>query len=225
MKLAYCLLPVLLAATGPGLDARSPEQTAGRIAMAAGYLDFHKVGHIEFAFHARIGDKNVERSWIWWPATDRVRFEPTAGKPVTYFRDHLSDATPAILREIDQNFVNDSYWLIFPFKVVWDRTVTLEGIEPENHTAGIEASGGLRVVYPEDAGYTPGDVYEVYYDDDFLITHWVFRKGGGPEPSRITEWTNYQAIGPLTLSLDRPGYRDDAFRVWFSDVRVKYSLE
>jgi len=225
MNLARYSILILVALFCAGLEARSPEQTAGRIAMAAGYLDFHKVERIEFTFNARIGDKTVKRSWLWWPQTDRVRYEPEEGAPVDYFRDVLENKAPESLREVDQKFVNDSYWLIFPFKVVWDRTISLETIAPENFTAGIEAAGGLRVIYPEGVSYTPGDIYEVYYDENYLVTHWVFRKGGSAEPSRITEWNNYETIGPLQLSLDRPGYRDDDFRIRFSGVRVKYEVE
>ena len=34
----------------------------------------------------------------------------------------------------------------------------------------------LTIVYANEGGYTPGDAYDFYFGDDFVIREWVFRK-------------------------------------------------
>ena len=45
-----------------------------------------------------------------------------AGQPVkaTYVRSQLSSQPAVVQDEVDPAFINDQYWLLFPFHVVWD---------------------------------------------------------------------------------------------------------
>ena len=81
---------------------------------------------------------------------------------------------------------------------------------------------GFRVKYPKGVGYTPGDVYDVYYDDKFMVTMWAYFPGGAETPKMATRWTDYEEKGPLKISLNRPS-PEKPFRVWFTDVVVKTS--
>ena len=74
--------------------------------------------------------------------------------------------------------------------------------------------------YPEGGGYTPGDVYDLFYDADYRVTNWVFRKGGSAEPTRANEWKDYEKFGPLNISLNRTS-PDGSIRIWFEGVAVK----
>jgi hypothetical protein len=76
------------------------------------------------------------------------------------------------------------------------------------------------VTYPPAGGYTPGDVYELYLDDRFRLTQWVYRRGGSEKPSRITTWEDHRRVDALTFSLNHQG-EDQNFRVWFTNVGVK----
>lgn len=207
----------------PAEPAEPPEQVAYKIATGVGLQEFHKIERLDFTFNAKIGDETVERSWRWWPRQDRVRYLPDDGSPVDYLRVTISKNSSEEARDIDRNFVNDSYWLLFPFKVVWDDSVTLENIPADDFTSDIRAKGGLKVSYPEGVGYSPGDVYELYYEEHYLIKEWVFRKGGGDTPTRITAWEDYDLVGPLALSLSRPATDGSDFQVWFSEVAVKWA--
>lgn len=188
----------------------------GKVAEASGLSAFEQVESIEYSFNLELTNRSMVRTWTWWPKSDKVQLK-RAGKNsevIAYTRGEGMDP------KIDRQFINDLYWLVFPFVVVWDDSVRLESMDPSAFTAGIEAAGGIRVLYPDGVGYTPGDVYEIYYDSDYLITHWVFRKGGSAKPSRITAWEDYEKFGPLNLSLNRPEYPQGAFRIWFTDVAV-----
>ena len=76
------------------------------------------------------------------------------------------------------------------------------------------------VSYPAAGGYTPGDVYDLYLDDRYRLTQWVYRRGGAEKPTRISTWEDHREVGPLTLSLNHQG-EDENFRVWFTNVGVK----
>lgn len=130
---------------------------------------------------------------------------------------------PDGLRDVDSRFVNDSYWLLFPFHLVWDEEakVSADGMETELPLGGGKAYK-VTVRYPEEGGYTPGDVYELYVNEDYIIKQWIYRRGGGEEPTRVSTWEHPKHFGPLRFSLDHRGESED-FRVWFTDVAVSLS--
>ena len=118
-----------------------------------------------------------------------------------------------------------SAWIVdleqlFPFQVIWDSSVTLEPLSEEAAAVFPEAYAGLRVRYPEGVGYTPGDVYDLFYDENFVVTHWVFRKGGSVTPTRAAQWIDYADIGPFSISLNRTT-ADNSLRIWFEGVSVE----
>ena len=66
----------------------------------------------------------LAHTWEWEPKTGKVTFEgkDKDGKPVkvTYLRSQLNSQPANVKDEIDPAFMNDQYWLVFPFHVVWD---------------------------------------------------------------------------------------------------------
>lgn len=210
------LLLLMVCAVRPA-RAEEARDAAAAIAQAAGYDRFGSVGALEFNFNADIGDKKIRRSWKWWPREDKVRYTAPDGEVTEYLR-----GGPEVPREIDGWFINDQYWLLFPLHLQWDTTARLESFEPapaDREVAG-KAVQGLRVIYPGDSGYTPGDIYELFYDDAHRIVRWHYRKGGREKPNLTAGWEDYRSFGPLTLSLEHPGASKD-FRLWFTGVRVE----
>ena len=127
---------------------------------------------------------------------------------------------PEILKR-DKQFINDSYWLLFPFHLVWDKDVDIN-LSDSFSALPIGKGEAVKLVvkYTSGKGYTPNDKYELYLGDDYKIIEWAYHKNDSPKPNRITKWEDYKKIGPLTLSLNRPG-KDDNFRVWFTNVEIK----
>jgi hypothetical protein len=76
------------------------------------------------------------------------------------------------------------------------------------------------VSYPPEGGYTPGDVYELFLDDSFRITQWIYRKGGSTVPTNVATWDDYRQVGPLLLALNHQ-WANKNVRIWFSKVAVK----
>lgn len=194
-----------------------------RIAQAAGVDSFGSVESISYTFNADLGDRQFVRSWTWLPETDTVTLHAKAGADkVEYQREQVAADPSGDLAKVDQQFVNDLYWMLFPFQVVWDSSLSVEALPEAAAAVFPEAHAGIRIRYPDGVGYTPGDVYDLFYDESYQATHWVFRKGGSEAPTRASEWNDYQAFGPIQISLDRTS-PNDSVRIWFEDVSVEFA--
>jgi hypothetical protein len=192
------------------------------IAGSYGIASFGQVAEIRFTFNVKLGEKQVKRSWIWRPKNDRVEYWPGGDqtKAVRYSRSDLSESSSDEMKKVDAAFINDQYWLLFPFHLVWDQQTTVADIGRKPMPIGGQTARSVVVTYPPSGGYTPGDVYELFIGPDNRLIQWIYRKGGSIEPTRITTWQDYREVGPLTLALDHQGPSAD-FRVWFSNVAVK----
>ncbi|UCD81059.1 MAG: hypothetical protein JSW26_06425 [Desulfobacterales bacterium] len=192
-----------------------------KVAQAYGIQSFGQIEQIQYTFNVQLGDKNVSRSWIWQPKVDEVTFKADINaQPITYSRKKISAAAPDNLKKVDGWFINDNYWLLFPIHMAWDKQAKVEDVGRKDLPMGGGKARCLVVSYPSEGGYTPGDVYELFLDDSFRITQWIYRKGGSTVPTRIASWDDHRRVGPLVLSLNHQG-ADKNFRVWFSKVAVK----
>ena len=192
-----------------------------RIADAYGYQYFGQIEQIQYTFNVKKGDEQVSRFWIWEPKLDKVTFNAMNYKEtITYFRGDLEADVANKFKKIDAWFINDYYWLLFPLLVARDTQVKVEDIGRQKLPMGDGKAGCVVVTFPAYGGYTPGDIYELYLDDNFRLTQWVYRRGGSEKPTRITTWEDYRQAGPLTVALNHRG-EDDNFRVWFTNVGVK----
>lgn len=194
-----------------------------RLADAYGLKDFDQVEELRYTFNVQLPDRVVSRAWSWEPKRDRVTFRGAAdqGGTVSYDRSRLAGQAGEPVAKVDPWFVNDNYWLLFPLRLAWDGSATVADDEnPAPLPIGAGRARRVIVRYPPNEGYTPGDVYELFIGASGRIEQWIYRKGGDPQPTRITTWEDYRRVGPLTLSLDRRG-TDGRFRVWFTDVAVR----
>ena len=212
---------LLLACSTTGRSTRAADIRSD-IAGSYGIASFGQVDEIRFTFNVKVGEKQVKRSWIWWPKSDRVEYWPGGDqtKAVRYSRSDLSGSSSDELKKVDAAFINDQYWLLFPFHLVWDRQTTVADVGRQPMPIGGQTARSVVVTYPPSGGYTPGDVYELFIGPDNRLIQWIYRKGGSIEPTRVATWQDYRKAGPLTLALDHRGPNAD-FRVRFSDVAVK----
>lgn len=196
--------------------------TARQIANASGFSEWEKVNSIAFTFNVKVGNRQIHRSWFWEPKKDIVTFYSQNKKDSTVFsHGKISiNSLPEILK-LDKQFINDSYWLLFPFHLVWDDNVDITFPDSFSRLP-IGKGQALKVVvkYTSDKGYTPNDIYDLYIGNDYKIIEWAYHNNGSITPNRVTKWEDYKKIGHLTLSLNRPS-KDNTFRVWFTNVEVK----
>ena len=220
----FSILTAVIAIAVTACSTPQPAQTSDvrhQIAGAYGSESFNRVEVIEYTFNVQIGDKHIQRSWIWWPQVEQVEFiSGTDQESKMYNRLELDQSPPADIKQVDAWFINDNYWLLFPLHLALDQQATVEDTGHQNLPLGQGTAKCVVVSYPKTGGYTAGDVYELFLDENHIITQWVYRRGGSATPTRITSWEDNRKLGPLMVSLDhRAG--DGKFRVWFTDVAVK----
>jgi hypothetical protein len=209
-------------ATAPAVvgSTQTPQQM---IARAYGVEKAHEIEALKFAFNVKQGGAVVRREWQWDVAENRVTYRgpgPAGGSiETTYLRDRLSEGDALLNKKVDEWFVNDQYWLLFPFHLVWDKTVRITREGNETMPIAPQQAEHLRVVYPEDSAKA-GDVYDVYVDTNHLIKEWSYHPRGSVEPTYVTTWEDHAKAGPVLLSLNRQGRGAD-LRIWFDDVSVK----
>ncbi|MBL8863204.1 MAG: hypothetical protein JNK02_14505 [Planctomycetes bacterium] len=104
-------------------------------------------------------------------------------------------------------WINDSYWLVMPYKL-FDPGVRLFDAGEEEREGGAKADV-LRVEF-EDVGDTPDNAYEVLVDRQTkLVTGWrYFQRRDDPAPRIETPWAGWQRFGGILLSGDRGPQRE-----------------
>jgi hypothetical protein len=196
-----------------------------QIADAYGLSSWSQVEQIRYTFNVDAGVRKVARTWTWDTKNDKVTYEGPdgAGKPtkVTYARASMP---PDVVKDVDPHFINDQYWLFFPFHLVWDKDVTVEDKGMAADPTG-KANGKVRkltVTYPKTGGYTPGDMYDLFVRADNRVVAWNFHRGGEEKPTLTVTWADYKMAGPILISTDHRGtLQDKPFHLSFTDVAVK----
>jgi hypothetical protein len=201
---------------------------AEEMAKTFGLDSFSQVDGIRYTFNLELPSLNLVRSdkWEWDPKTNTVSFEgkDKDGKPikVTYQRSQLASQSDLIKKVVDPAFINDQYWLIFPFHVVWDgAAVTDQGVQ--KMPIGNGSAELLRIKYGSGHGYTPGDTWDLWIGDDNRVKEMFYHRGGPVKPSEvIVTWAGYKKAGPLLFSTEHRGTADGKpLHLTFTGVAVK----
>lgn len=189
--------------------------TTEKIANAHGVSNWDKVTLIEFTFNVDKDSSHFERSWVWKPKTNDVTLI-TNKDTISYNRKNIDSLSLAA----DQGFINDKFWLLAPFQLVWDKeTIILDSI---NKTAPIskKQANKLTTIYSNQGGYTPGDAYDFYYNNSNLITEWVFRQGNTKKPTMITTFENYEDFNGIKIAKDHKKPNEN-WNLYFTGILIK----
>jgi hypothetical protein len=169
------------------------EQLARAVWKASGGENWPKVKELRFTFIVEENGKELARAEHHWnvaAGTDRVKWK---GKDVTV--NLASPAQDEDNKAAYARWVNDSYWLLAPLKVL-DPGVkrTAEGTKQ----VGDASFDTLRLSF-EGVGLTPGDQYLLYVDPQTkLVRAWDYV----PSAEKVMHgtWEGYQTFGGLQLS-------------------------
>ena len=202
---------------------------AEKIAKTYGIDSWGQIEAIRYTFTLEVPaiKLTLSRTWTWEPKADRVTYEgkDKAGNPVkvTYVRSQLNSQPDSVKNEIDPGFINDQYWLVFPFHAVWDTGATVEDKGMQKLPTGKGSARHVVVKYPSNIGYTPGDTWELYVGADNRVQQMVFHHGGSAKPNAVVAtWAGYKKAGHLLVSTEHHGTADGAPLVLtFSNVAVK----
>jgi glycosyltransferase involved in cell wall biosynthesis len=220
----FLVFAMLVLAATSWAQTRPP--IAEQIAKTYGLDSFGQIEAIRYTFNLDLGALKLSRAWVWEPQADRISYDgkDQAGQPVktTYVRSQLSSQPAVVKDEVDPAFVNDQYWLVLPFHVVWDGA-NVEDTGMHKLPLGKGSARRVVVKYASEGGYSPGDTWELYVGSDNRVEELVYRRGGPQKPSVVVAtWAGYKQAGPLLISSDHRGTADGKpMRVFFSNVSVK----
>lgn len=189
---------------------------AEKIADAYGYKNWENVEEIDFAFNvARKEGNPSKRLWKWRPSTGDVTMM-TANDTVTYNRNSLD----SISMKVDQAFINDKYWFLTPYQLVWDEGTVISG--PVKVKAPLDSvmMNKITITYGDVGGYTPGDAYDLYYGNDYKVKQWVYRRQNADSASMTTSWDNELTINGITYVKDYNNPTSGG-KIFFTDVDIK----
>ena len=189
--------------------------TAEKIALKNGYLNWKNVNEIAFTFNVDRGERHFERSWVWKPKTEDIILV-SATDTVAYNRKSMD----SIAIKTDASFINDKYWLLAPFNLVWDAGLTFSEKEQVIAPISKDTLDQLTIVYANEGGYTPGDAYDFYFGKDYIIKEWAYRKANDSIPSLITTWEDYETFNEIKIS---KMHKDSTgnWKLFFSNIRVE----
>ena len=224
--LGLLLCGVLVLAPNCWAQQRAP--ILEQVAKSYGLDSWNQIEAIRYTWNGEItGVFKLAHAWEWEPKTNKVTYEgkDKDGKPVkvTYMRSELSSQPDAVKNEVDPAFINDNYWLLFPFHAYWDTTATVTDQGMHKLPVGNGSAELVAVKYPNEGGYTPGDTWELYVGKGNRVEQFVYHRGGPKKPSLvIATWAGYKKAGPLLISTEHRGTADGKpLHIFISDVSVK----
>jgi len=228
--------------SAPGTRAQTADTKAtalaDRVMQALGGVDaWNKTRYLRFDFAVDRGGKTaVRRSHTWDKWTGRYRLEATTreGEPYVVLLNINTKDGRAWLKGaelqgdqarnyLEQGYaawVNDTYWLLMPYKMK-DPGVSL-AVDGEEKKGG-EAWDKLRLTF-DNVGLTPKDKYWAYVNRKTgLVDRWDYVLKGERKPPTTFTWQNWKKYGNLMLADDRRNPADGT-RIYFPVLDVPGSL-
>ena len=187
-------------------DSKKPEATSRPsetektvpelIAEAHGFDNWKDVKKITFTFNVDRDSMHFERSWHWETKTNTIT-SISGADTLTYDRANMD----SIALKTNGGFINDRYWLMAPFNLMWDaNNYTFEHFPEVTAPISEEPMQKLTIVYANEGGYTPGDAYDFYFKDDYIVREWAYRKSNQEEPNLVSTWEDYVDMEGIKLA-------------------------
>jgi hypothetical protein len=192
-----------------GSDPAAVELADSIMSAMGGRSNWNKTRYISWNFSGR-------RNLIWDKQSGRVRIESPEdhavylinvnngqGKVQVNGKEIIEkDSLQKLLLAARNIWINDSYWLIMPFKLK-DTGVTLKYLGEDT----LQTGGKCNVVdlMFTDKGSTSESKYRIYIDiTDNLVKEWSYFKKAEQDSATFTRpWDNYKKCGDILLSGDR----------------------
>lgn len=192
-----------------GSDPAAIELADSIVLAMGGRKNWDNTRYISWNFFGR-------RNLVWDKHGQRVRIESLPDS-VIYLVDLKTmegkvkvkgqelvepDSLKKMLGRAKSIWINDSYWLVMPFKLK-DSGVTLKYLG-EDTLAGNQRYNVLQLNF-ENVGDTPQNKYKLYVDiREKLVRYWSYYAKDDQDSASFTRpWDNYQKYGSILLSADR----------------------
>ena len=214
-------------------------QLAEAVATAAGgRKKFNAIGYLSFRFVV-VADTNRLAEWQhhWDRRTNRYRVEGVMrdgrhllaffnldtqeGKAFIDSEPAAGDETRRLLGLAYSRYINDTYWLLFPFKLSdpgarlqYEGTRRIDDSEFEV----------LRLSFVEPVGLTPDNVYRAFIDTRTnLIGRWEYQATSEAEPVGA-RWEGWQDFGGIRLATRRVIERSER-KILFENIVVSSEVD
>lgn len=217
--LSYIFIFVVTSVAAQNTDSKATAIADEVMEAMGGQKVWDKTRHLHWNFFGA-------RSLTWDKWTGNVRIDVPKDETVYLFNVNTmlgkaevkgealtnSEALKAALEKAKSIWINDSYWLIMPFKLQ-DPGVTLT-YEGEKDTEAGNKADVLGLTFNQ-VGLTPQNKYLVFVDKESrLVTQWsFFRNANDEKPGFTLPWGDYKSYDKLKLSGER-GERD------LTDIKV-----
>ncbi|HEV2063949.1 MAG TPA: hypothetical protein VGS00_05315 [Thermoanaerobaculia bacterium] len=219
---AAALALFLAAASGAaaaGRDAKADAIGKQLIAAMGGEKAWEKARQFRFDFIVlQEGKKAASRSHAWDRYTGDYRVSGTdkTGAPFTaYFNVNTRNGKVFVSRKLAEGeqqaamlksaygmFINDTYWLLAPWKI-FDPGVHL-AYEGEKPGPGGSTCDVLKLSFDE-VGLTPKDMYWLYVTrDTHEMIQWQYVLKGASDPPTTAEWKDWRSFGGIQLATEKP---------------------
>lgn len=195
-----------------------PLSVAEKVAFAHGFENWKNISEIDFTFNVDRDSSHTERSWRWKPKLGDITL--ISGMDTISYNQKSIDSTSL---QADKAFINDKFWFLSPFQLIWDKGTTISDIVKEKAPISKTVMNKITLTYPNNGGgYTPGDAYDFYFGDDYLVKEWVYRRGNNDTPTIVTTWKNYKNFNGIKISLNR--YKSEkSWKLYFTNVKVEFN--
>ena len=220
MKSRIMTFLLLLVTSAFASETRDPAAVvvASRTLQAmGGEQAFARLRTLKFDFVVERSGKEVARVhhvWDRWDGRYRVEGLNRDGKnALTLFNVHDpgghswldgkaldGDALKKAVERAYARFINDTYWLLMPAKML-DPGVNLQS-EGEAEKDG-KAYDVVRLTFGEGVGLTPLDTYWAYVSKESgLMERWEFvLTGQEPKDREAFAWSDWQTVGGVRLAM------------------------
>lgn len=225
---AFTGAPSLLA------DERADQVARELIAALGGETAWEKARQFRFDFVVeREGKRAAEFRHLWdrYTGDYRVQGSDKSGAPyAVYFNVNTREGTvllngrpvegeekKKLLETSYGRFINDTYWLLAPWKV-FDPGVT-RAYEGEKTTSDGVLCDVIRLSF-EGVGLTPKDVYWLWVTrEGRRMVQWEYLLGGAKEDPTVAFWKDWRVFSGISLALDR-AFPVRPVRIFFENVSV-----
>ena len=184
--------------------------------------------------------KEVARFQHWWDKRHgqcRVQGPDDKGRTVTAiftlkdkkgksFTDGIVDTDPTNIANIVQmgyeRWVNDTYWIIMPFKLR-DPGTHLKYLRMQKR--GGQVYDVLQLSFDRGVGLTSGDRYTLYVNrSTHLLDKWDMMLEGKKPPPSTSTWEQWTPIGPVKLALNHR-LQGKPVEIRFDNVAVPETMD
>jgi hypothetical protein len=192
-----------------GSDPAAVELADSVMSAMGGRASWNKTRYISWSFSGR-------RNLVWDKQSGRVRIESPEDNTIYLInvnngqgrvrvngREVLTpDSVSLMLQRARGIWINDSYWLIMPFKLK-DSGVTLRYLGEDTLMTGAKCN--VMDLTFSDAENSSNSKYRIYVDlADNLVKQWAYYKTANQDSATfIRPWDNYKQYGDILLSGDR----------------------